>query len=208
MKIILKILLSFLLKDALLQFEVSPFRIRKADVVIMTTGTLNILEKPRIEVCEARFEYHFDDTSGSAQTQAFIAGVFIVAGLRLDVTLSKGTKHGLVLEGHMQDAGNVDFEQAAKQLSPEVPFSLPKKVALSSISIKLEKSQEITSLRLEGHSHANWSIDVGFGTITIKAWRQVEFSKGANSRHVDRFGLPNWRGSLTRSGRCSSRCVP
>ncbi len=137
-------------------------------MVIRTTGTLEILEKPVIELHEARLEYHFDHTADSAQTQTFIAGVFIIANVPLDVALKKDTKRGLVLEGQLQDAENIDFEQAAKQLSPEVSFSLPKNVELSSFFFRLERNEETTSLELEGASYTNWTIDAGFSAITVK----------------------------------------
>lgn len=163
-------LLSF--QEAFLRFEVSPFRIRKADVVIQTTETLTILENPLIQLHEARLEYHLDDTNDSAQTQIFIAGGFILAALRFDITLRKNDENrGLILEGRLQgekNADNLDFEQAAKQLSPDVPFSLPKNVALSWFLFRLDRNEETTSLKLEGESHINWSIDAGFTTITVE----------------------------------------
>ena len=137
-------------------------------MVTKTTRTLKVLDKPVIQVDEARLEYHFDDTTEPAQTKLFIAGVFIIANVRLDVELRKDSTQGLVLEGQLQDAENIDFEKAAKQLSPEVPFSLPRKnVTLSSFRFRLEKSEEATSVHLEGNSHTNWSIDAGFSTIAV-----------------------------------------
>ena len=154
-----------------MQFEVSPFQILKLDVVIKTTKTMKILEKPLIQLQEARLEYHFDETKDPEQTQIFIGGKFVIGVFRLNVTLKKDTKKGLVLEGSLRDAGsseNIDFEQAAKQLSPDVPFSLPKNVALSSFLFRLEKGEETTSLKLEGESHTNWAIDAGFSTFTVQ----------------------------------------
>lgn len=140
-------------------------------MVIKTTSTLTITEKPLIKLDEARLEYHFDGTKDSTQTEVFIAGVFIIGEFHLDVTLRKDTKEGLVLEGRLQDtksAKKIDFEEAAKQLSPDIPFTLPKNVALTSFLFRLEKSEETTSLKLEGESHTDWSLDAGFGTITIE----------------------------------------
>lgn len=104
----------------------------------------------------------------SSQAQTFIAGVFTIADARLDVRITKDTKRGLVLESQLQDAANVDFVKTAKQLSPDVPFSVPKNVALKSLLFRLERSEEILSLQLEGASHENWSIDAGFSTITVE----------------------------------------
>lgn len=141
-------------------------------MVIQTTETLTILENPLIQLHEARLEYHLDDTNDSAQTQIFIAGGFILAALRFDITLRKNDENrGLILEGRLQgekNADNLDFEQAAKQLSPDVPFSLPKNVALSWFLFRLDRNEETTSLKLEGESHINWSIDAGFTTITVE----------------------------------------
>ena len=163
-------------------------------MVVKTTGTLKILEKPVIQVHEARLEYHFDETGDSVQTETFIAGVFIIAKVRLDVKLRKDTARGLVMKGHLQDADNIDFEQAAEQLSPEVPFSLPKNVSLTSFLLKLESSEETTSLQLEGESHTNWSIDAGFSTIT------VENLGGKLSFKRDRM-LDAWTGFVCLTGK-------
>ena len=137
-------------------------------MIVKTTGTLTILEKPVIQVHEARLEYHFDERADSVRREIFIAGVFIIANVRLDVKLRKITAGGLVMEGQLQDAENIDFEQAAEQLSPNVPFSLPKNVSLTSFLFKLERGEETISLQLEGDSHTNWSIDAGFSTITVE----------------------------------------
>jgi len=163
-------LLSF--QEAFLRFEVSPFRIRKVDVVIQTTETLTILEKPLIQLHEVRLEYHLDDTNDSAETQIFIAGGFTLVTLRLDITLKTNVgNRGLTLEGRLQgtkNTDNLDFEQAAKQLSPNVPFSLPKNVALSWFLLRLDRNEDTVSLALEGDSPMNWSIDAGFSTITVE----------------------------------------
>ena len=163
-------LLSF--QEAFLRFEVSPFRIRKVDVVIQTTETLTTLEKPLIQLHEVRLEYHFDDTNDSAETEIFIAGGFILVTLRLDTTLRTNVgDRGLTLEGRLQDTkntDNLDFEQAARQLSPNVPFSLPKNVALSWFLFRLDRNEDTVSLELEGESHINWSVDAGFSTITVE----------------------------------------
>ena len=160
-------LLSF--QEAFLRFEVSPFRIRKVDVVIQTTETLTILEKPLIQLHEVRLEYHLDDTNDSGETQIFIAGGFTLVTLRLDITLRSNVgNRGFTLEGRLQDTkntDNLDFEQAAKQLSSNVPFSLPKNVALSWFLVRLDRNEETVSLELEGESHINWSID---DTITVE----------------------------------------
>ena len=141
-------------------------------MVIQTTKTLTILEKPLIQLHEVRLEYHLDDTHDSAETQIFIAGGFILATLRLDITVrKKDGNRGLTLEGRLQgtqNTDNLDFDQAAKQLSPNVPFSLPKNVALSWFLFRLDRNEEIISLELVGESHINWSIDAGFSTITIE----------------------------------------
>lgn len=141
-------------------------------MVIQTTETLTILEKPLIQLHEVRLEYHLDDTNDSSETQIFIAGGFTLATLRLDITLRKnGGNRGLTLEGRLQgtqNTDNLDFEQAAKQLSPNVPLSLPKNVALSWFLFKLDRNEEAVSLELEGESHTNWSINAGFGIITVE----------------------------------------
>ena len=137
-------------------------------MVVKTTKTLKILEKPVIQVHEARLEYHFDDTSDPDRTKTFIAGVFIIANVRLDIKLRKDTTGRLLLEGQLQGAGNIDFEQAAEQLSPDVPFSLPKNVSLTSFLFKLERGEETTLLKLEGESQTNWHINAGFSEITVE----------------------------------------
>ena len=142
-------------------------------MVIQTTETLTILVKPLIRLHEVRLEYHLDDTNDSAETQIFIAGAFTLVTLRLDITLRKNVgNRGLTLEGRLQgtkSTDKLDFEQAAKQLSPNVPFSLPKNdVALTWFTFRLDKNEETVSFELEGESHVKWSIDAGFSTITVE----------------------------------------
>lgn len=112
----------------------------------------------------------------------------------MDVTLTKDTKRELVLEGQLQDAANIDFEQTAKQLSPDIPFSVPKNVALNSFLFRLERSEETLSLKLEGASHVNWSIDAGFSTMT------VENLGGKLNFEKDRI-LDSWTGFVCLTGK-------
>lgn len=183
----------------MLQFEVSPFRIRKLDVVVRTTTTIKILEKPLIELQEARLEYHLDRTKDEVQTKIFIGGRFLIGTFSLDVTLKKDAKQGLILDGSLNEGESskkIDFEKAAKQLSPDMPFSLPKNVALSSFLFKLEKKAEMTSIKLEGESHTNWTKDAGFTTITIKnLGGKLDFKRDKSS--------DAWNGSVCLTGSIS-----
>ena len=185
---------NFLFQEALLQFEV-PFRVLKLDVVVETKETLTILKKPLIQLQEARLEYRYDRTKDAAQTQVFISGNFVIAQVCLNVRLMKDTQRGLILEGH-SDQKSVDFEKAAKQLSPGLAVNLPEdvNVALSSFSFKLEKSEECIDLTLEGESQGSWSKDAGYSTIKVEALGgKLNFRKEGKSEQ--------WSGSVCLTGK-------
>lgn len=167
------------------------------DVVIETKATLTFLKKPLIELREAKLEYHLDQTKDPAETQVFIAGVFTIVQVRLEVRLTKEKKRGLVLEGRLDHSRHVaiDFHQTANQLSPGLPVNLPKgaSAALSSFLFVVEKSEESTTLKLEGESQGDWSIDAGFSTITVKALGgKLNFNKDRTSG--------KWSGSVCLTG--------
>ena len=167
------------------------------DAVVKTTETITILEKPLIQLHVARLEYHQDEKKDPAQVQIFVAGTFSIGKLPLNVMLKKNTQLGLVLEGVFNEADGstkVDFEEMANQISPNVPFSLPKSVALSSFLFRLEKGEETTSLKLEGESHSNWSIDAGFSTLTVRnLGGKIHFTRERSSNA--------WSGSVSLNGK-------
>lgn len=53
-------------QEAFLQFEV-PFRIRKVVVVVESNATMEFLKTLRVQLHEARLEYHLDQTKVPAQ---------------------------------------------------------------------------------------------------------------------------------------------
>lgn len=172
-------------------------------MVVETSSTLTILEKPLIHLQEARLGYHLDQTKDPVQTQVFIAGIFTIAKVRLEVRLSKDTNKGLVLEGRLEHSSQiVDFEQAAKQLSPGLAVNLPEgaSVALTSFLFVVEKSEESTALKLEGSTNGNWSKDAGFSTIAVKSLGgKLNFTKERTS--------DEWSGSVCLTGEVQLQSV-
>ncbi|XP_022789265.1 uncharacterized protein LOC111328972 [Stylophora pistillata] len=185
------------LKEARLQFEASPFRIRKMDVVVKTRATITILETPLIQLNEARLEYHLDKTKDPVHAEIFIAGILSIGKLPLNVTFKRDTQLGLVLEGLFNEADGstkVDFEEMANLISPDVPFSLPRSVTLSSFLFRLEKVEESISLKLEGESQSKWTTDVGISTLTVhNLGGKVHFTRQRSSS--------TWRGSVCLNGK-------
>ena len=189
-------------QEAFLQFEV-PFRIRKVDVVVESKTTMDFLETPCVQLHEARLEYHLDQTEVPAQTQVFIAGSFVIASCCLEVRLKKDTKRGLALEGRLDHASQVvDFEQAAKQLSPGLAVILPENtsVSLTSFVFMVEKSEESITLKLEGVAQETWSKDAGFRKIIVKGLGgKLNFQK---ERATDK-----WSGSICLTGEVELQSV-
>lgn len=94
------------------------------DAVVKTTAAITVLEKPLIQLHEARLEYHQDETKDPAQVQIFIAGIFSIGKLPLNVTFKRDKQLGLVLEGLFNKADHstkVDFEEMANQCTFQSP---------------------------------------------------------------------------------------